>query len=1281
MSPLRKLLLIISFITYVRAQSHAYDYGYATNVKQYTRRIQLKQGTLQGVVVEPRVNRALPPVEQFLGIPYAAPPTRELRFMPPGSAPSWFGIKIADSFGPVCPQKFPEKNKMGPEREEYFEKLVKHLILNQSEDCLYLNIYAPVQDLEVPLPIYPVMVYIHGESYEWNSGNPYDGSVLATYGKVVVVTLNFRLGVFGFLKTGMEETASSNFGLVDQIAALLWVQNNIAAFGGNPNLVTVFGHGTGAVCANLLMLSPMVNGEGSKQLFKRAILMGGTALTDWAFAGKPRQVTYQVAGSLNCPGTEAEFASCLRTRNLNEIVNASAATDYFVTKFGPIIDSRVIPNDPRLNLAKYSDLLKKFELMYGVTEIESAHLLGPVGLTHGLLEKERDQELKKYLRVKCETKPELCVSRTLEEYIGKVIEFPVHDQARNTFTQPGIDRAKQARDKLLEILSDARSTAPVVQMGKLHSVANPQSYFYVFGHAPSSKEHIRNKSVQGDELPYVFGVPLDGPKFHFKDHYTVHERLLSEIMMTYLTSFAYTGDPNVNRRSEFYNLNPIDWVQFEIEWPEYDIETEAYLYLDIPPQIKYKYRNKEVKYWNEILPEILRESEVDQAFYDSQKTTSKPPRTPPPWLHPKPVNKDTTKDFNSYNNFHKPLHPQPTAVYGTIIYDKEMSTSKNTVERGTVITEAPEAEKTGNATNLLVIVGCLFLLINIFVFAALYYKCVRLKNKERKRREEYEANVNIDNAAEKNTKLPESKPAMDGCNIMKMISKPPKSEDIYEAIKMSEDGSNTKFKLMRQLSSSTIDPHTKVRDWIAHEIVHRCSPRYLRRTRQQYADEHKAKQNKEQESKNTPDSDSTLGQSPTRPVSPEEKTNEFLNLSVQRKPSEIPVLKTVRKTGKVSIAIDATPTGRGISILRQQPVELTKSLDYQESDVEKEPQLKRSLTLDDVVSLPNKEDQKASFTTVNLRHPRVRINHQHSKSDPIELQPLESLQTLQPCEISTDINVTCKDELEDIIQPLTTEQQLQTIKRRNFPKVLPDFPSKEHSASKRRSMPIQGFLNLPIPEISSFSQPTSPTNKINARVPPAPPPRTTSASKTPTVLRVCESPAALAEEPPIPEEPEVTYNNLYIGPLVPNIAKKQEKTTDLYKQSIQQIYDHLKPPKPTETAIERKEPKTIISANPLNPVKRPDPKIVIKPTIAKKSNELINKVGARVVARNSADEKYDLSKIIGTSSDQTINKHKNQKISQIPTPTKVTTPPNKTSSSSESTPSEESDTGTVVKRA
>ena len=186
-----------------------------------------RQGRLQGLLLLPDYNNAQP-VQAFLGVPYAAPPVGRLRFMPPGSPRAWDHTKNVSEFGPVCPQIIPDLSRekealryMTVGRMEYLKKLFHYLKQNQSEDCLYLNIYAP-ESAQTNARL-PVIVFIHGESYEWNSGNPYDGSVLASYGQVVVITVNYRLGLLGFLKTEAK-TQMGNYGLLDILAALHWLQ-------------------------------------------------------------------------------------------------------------------------------------------------------------------------------------------------------------------------------------------------------------------------------------------------------------------------------------------------------------------------------------------------------------------------------------------------------------------------------------------------------------------------------------------------------------------------------------------------------------------------------------------------------------------------------------------------------------------------------------------------------------------------------------------------------------------------------------------------------------------------------------------------------------------------------------------------------------------------------------------------------------------------------------------------------------------------------------------------
>jgi para-nitrobenzyl esterase len=268
-------------------------------------------------------------VRVFKGIPYASPPVGDLRWKRPVPAKPWDEVRKAEEWGPRCMQS----NRLGD---------IDPLNKRMEEDCLYLNVWTPARSSSEKLP---VMLWIYGGSNNVGAGSQpdYDGANLAKKG-VVVVTINYRLDVFGFLAhpelTAESGTNSSgNYGLLDQIAALQWVQRNISAFGGDPGSVTVFGESAGAFDISLLMVSPLAKG-----LFARAIGESGGALTPIpAFGPKPLREGEQ-DGVKFAQGLGAGSLTELRAKAAQEILQA--ATKAPITYGFGVVDGFVVPEHP-----------------------------------------------------------------------------------------------------------------------------------------------------------------------------------------------------------------------------------------------------------------------------------------------------------------------------------------------------------------------------------------------------------------------------------------------------------------------------------------------------------------------------------------------------------------------------------------------------------------------------------------------------------------------------------------------------------------------------------------------------------------------------------------------------------------------------------------------------------------------------------------------------------------------------------------------------------------------
>jgi carboxylesterase type B len=243
--------------------------------------------------------RTVKGVDEFLGIPYAAPPVGQLRWRPPQPAAPWPGVRPATTLPPTCPQL---KNSNGPRSTD--------------ENCLYLSVYRP-RGTTAHTRL-PVLFWIHGGGLTTGSGNQHNGSLFATTDHIMVVSINYRLGVFGFLalpslNAEAGDHASGDYGLLDQEAALRWVHANIAAFGGNPRNVTIAGESAGGYSVCSLLASPPVRG-----LFSHAVIQSGSCATEPLAAAQRTGTAFaRAAGCRNA----RTAATCLRRRSAGALLD------------------------------------------------------------------------------------------------------------------------------------------------------------------------------------------------------------------------------------------------------------------------------------------------------------------------------------------------------------------------------------------------------------------------------------------------------------------------------------------------------------------------------------------------------------------------------------------------------------------------------------------------------------------------------------------------------------------------------------------------------------------------------------------------------------------------------------------------------------------------------------------------------------------------------------------------------------------------------------------------
>lgn len=498
-----------------------------------------KSGKLEGIVHDG--------IHTFKGIPYAAPPVGELRWMPPQPVQSWSGLRPALKYGAISAQNV--MPRVGPGVPSFADQ-------PQSEDCLFLNIWTPGLDDARR----PVMYWIHGGAFIIGSGSEsfFEGGTLAKRGDIVLVSINYRLGALGFMNlneiTGGKIPATGNEGLLDQIAGLEWVRDNIAAFGGDPDNITVFGFSAGGMSIGNLLAMPAARGK-----FHKAINRSGAANVVGTLESAVK-ISEQYLAIFDLKGKDVDGMRNLTMQQLldgqQRLSEKLREKEYRATPFQPVVDGTILPEMPIAAIRKGS--AKGIPIIAGNTrdELKAMNAMDPAISKldkSGVIER-----LKKML-------PPDMVPGLVNAY-------------QESLSQSGVKVTPQ--DILGSINTDMMFRIPTIRLIEAQRDHGVPAYNYLFTYRSPAMGGALG-AMHGLDNPFLFGH-LDA---EFTGDIPEAQQLAIKIQDS-CTAFARTGDPSCesvgawpvygkDRKTMIFDVKTrVEEAPFEAEraaWDDYDL--------------------------------------------------------------------------------------------------------------------------------------------------------------------------------------------------------------------------------------------------------------------------------------------------------------------------------------------------------------------------------------------------------------------------------------------------------------------------------------------------------------------------------------------------------------------------------------------------------------------------------------------------------------------------------------------------------------------------------------